>query len=72
MAYVLCQIVAVVMSEASVHVYMALQSAESKVSEAGVTPKDISEWEELDMIEKILSNNSGTDWVEELCGRKGL
>lgn len=23
-------------------------------------------------IEKILSNQSGTDWVEELCGRKGL
>lgn len=45
----LCQILAGVMSEASVHVYMALQSAESKVSEAGMTAKDVSEWKELDM-----------------------
>lgn len=36
-------------SEASVHVYIALQPTEGKVSEVGVTPKDISESEELDM-----------------------
>lgn len=46
MAYVFCQTVTGLMTEASVHVYLALQCTESK---AGMTPKDISEWEELDM-----------------------
>lgn len=36
-------------SEASVHICMALQSTEGKVSEVGMTPKDINGGGELDM-----------------------
>lgn len=49
-------------SEASVHICMALQSTEGKVSEVGMTPKDINGGGELDM-DKENPLKSVWDWL---------
>lgn len=56
-----------------VFTYVWLCSAQkAKSQNLGMISKDVNEERSWIWIENILSNETRTDWVEELSGRKGL